>query len=184
MNKNAPTLLICATVGIIAGFASCSQGSQKVAQNHSTNQAIADEQPTDETTEQSQESPTRRGDAEALYLEQAVAECGTQFEFNHQSRVFELWDEARAKMAEDGKPAEDHLYLKLDELYTKARTDTRGKTFNGKAESQAITRPITGDIAAIFEALDYTQKSKTPGAPQVNLSGCLDATDALLNEVL
>lgn len=184
MNKNAPTLLICATVGIIAGFASCSQGSQKVAQNHSPNQAIADEQPTDETTEQSQESPTRRGDAEALYLEEAIAACNTQSEYNFDARVFEFWNEARAKMAKDGKPAEEHLYSKLDGIYVGARSETRGKTFTGDAKSQQTTRPITNDVMALFAALDYAQKNETPPAPQVNLGDCLDATDALLNEVL
>lgn len=183
MSKNTPIFLGCVFVGIFAGFASCASGGNSPSPVPSA-AAIADEQPQDKANADQIPTETRRGEAEGFYLEQAIAECQTQSDYNFDARVFELWDEAREAMGKDGKTAEEHLYLKLDALFVSARSQTRGKTFGGDAASQQITRPISTDLMAWFDALEYTQASKTPPAPQVQLGDCLDKVDALLNEVL
>lgn len=181
MNRAMPITLTCVSVGILAGFVSCSRQPQSVPTQPS--QAIAKgEQPEKETP--NADSPSRRGDAEEIYLKEAVATCTTQIEFNQQVRAFQFWDDARQSMAKDGKSIESHLYQKLDGLFESGRSQTRGKTFGGDAKAQNITRPITGDLAALFTALDYASRNETPPAPQVQLGDCLDKVDALLNEVL
>lgn len=183
MARHTPIVLGCVTVGIVAGFVSCASGGKTIAPAP-TNAAIADEQPQDKTNAEAIPTETRRGDAENFYLEQAIAQCQTQADYNFDARVFEFWDEARENMTKDGKTAEEHLYLKLDALFVAARAETRGKTFGGDAASQQITRPLANDLMAWFKALEYTQSSKTPPSPQVQFGDCLNNVDALLNEVL
>ena len=180
--SNTPTLLICASIGLLLGFVSCTSGGGPPRANAPvTSQAIADE-----TGEHivSAPSTTRKGDAEGIYLEQVNSKCSVQTKSTFDARVFDFWNQAREAMEKDGNPAEYHLYLKLDELYEKGRSETRGKTFGGDAKSQITIRPLTQDIAAVLNALAYADQSETPAAPQVNMKDCLGSVDALLNEVL
>lgn len=183
---NQPMILGCCALGIIAGFVSCTSGGNSPSQANIEPQQQSSTEVAEQSdpTEANNSDRRRRGDVEAIYLEDVRAQCQPQIDGSLAARTFELWNKARGKMAEDGKPAEFHLFLMLDALYADARSKTRGKTFDGSAESQYIIRPIATDIQAILSALEYADKSETPPAPQVNLSDCLTQIDVLLNEAL